>query len=87
MTAPQMEAPGPASGVAGQAQEGNTSTAIVSAFDPHGKAIARAKAEAARAGCGLYELACGGFLLTRGMHRELPDLRSVHRVLQQMGAR
>ena len=86
MTAPIVEAPSPIA--AGQAQgQSTTDHAIVSAFDPHGKAIARAKAEAARAGCGLYELACGGFLLTRGMHRELPDLRSVHRVLQQMGAR
>ena len=40
------------------------------------------------AGCGLYRLAGGGWLLTRwSLCRELPDLAAVGAVLRAMGVR
>lgn len=46
------------------------------------------EAQAARAGCVLYALPSGGYLLSRwSMVRELPDLRAVSLLLTTMGAR
>jgi len=54
----------------------------------NGKAFATLAARAARAGCGLYALASGNYLLTRWqMVRELPDLRAVGQLLDAMGVR
>ncbi|MDE2457058.1 MAG: hypothetical protein KGL43_25995 [Burkholderiales bacterium] len=50
------------------------------------KAFATMRAIAAGAGCGLYALAGGGFLLTRwGMAKELPSLGDVRSLLARMG--
>ncbi|MBK7061334.1 MAG: hypothetical protein IPH51_12730 [Rubrivivax sp.] len=52
------------------------------------KEAARVRAIAALAGCGLYRLAGGGWLLTRwSLCRELPDLAAVGAVLRAMGVR
>jgi hypothetical protein len=52
------------------------------------KNIATLKAKAALAGCSLHELSGGGFLLCRwGLSRELPDLRAVNALMEQIGAR
>ena len=54
--------------------------------DPADKQYQTVRAIAARAGVELYELAEGGYLLTRwNMHRELPDLRAVVELLRRMG--
>lgn len=86
MAAPNVEAPSPIA--AGQAQEQTTQNpGIVSAFDPHAKSLAHATARAALGGFTLHELAGGGYLLGRGMTRELPSLHAVHLMLASMGVR
>lgn len=54
--------------------------------DDGGKAFATVQARAALAGCSLYELADGGFLVSR-LHlcRALPDLGAVNVLLRQVG--
>ena len=51
------------------------------------KSLATLKAQAARAGYLLHELADGGFIITRWAQstRALPDLRSVRAVMSRMG--
>lgn len=52
-----------------------------------GKTIATWTATLALHGHGLYRLASGGFLVTRGgLTRELPDLRAVASLARQIGA-
>lgn len=59
--------------------------AIEAAADHERKEFASAAAEAARAGCSLFELAGGGYLLARcAMARELADLRAVRQLLARM---
>ena len=86
-TAPVESATPGGSGQALQGDRGTVSTPIVSAFDSQRKSFEHARALAALAGCTLHELASGGYLLGRGMCRELPDLRAVHTLLAQMGVR
>lgn len=83
----------PAEGVDGGGEQEKDCAAH---FDGHapasqvddGKAFATLAARAARAGCGLYALASGNYLLTRWqMVRELPDLRAVGQLLDAMGVR
>ncbi len=82
--APQMQTPAGA-GAAG-AQETEADGAIVAQQAEPDKEGAKAIALAALAGCGLYRLASGAWLLTRwGLAKECPDLRSVHALLQRMG--
>ena len=85
MTAPDVRTP-PARG-ANAEDLGTQSTAIVSAYDPHAKSLAHATARAALGGFTLHELAGGGYLLGRGMTRELPSLHAVHLMLASMGVR
>ena len=85
MTAPEVRTP-PARGA--NAEDQRTDAAIVTGGDAERKAFATMQAQAARAGCGLHELASGAFLLTRwGLSRELPDMRAVAGLLAQMGVR
>lgn len=55
-------------------------------LDDSGKAFATARARAALAGCSLYELADGGYLVSR-LHlcRAVPDLGAVNVLLRQVG--
>jgi hypothetical protein len=85
MTAPDVRT-SPARGTFTEDQ-GTQNPGIVSAFDPHGKALAHATARAALGGFTLHELAGGGYLLGRGMNRELPSLHAVHLLLASMGVR
>ena len=65
---------------------GTTNEVIVYGGTCLDKSLAALQAEAALAGCGLYPLACGGWLLTRwGMAKECPDLRAVAALLARMG--
>lgn len=80
---PDVAAPGEVG--TGQAHAGQTESnaAIVYAIDAECKELARLKACAALAGCSLYELADGAYLLCRGaLSRELPDLRAVAELLR-----
>ena len=53
-----------------------------------GKALRTMQARAALAGCALYELGEGGFLVGgRGYSKAAPDLRSVGDMLRQIGGR
>ena len=70
-----------------QTPENTTNPTIVRSYDPHGKALAHATARAALGGFTLHELAGGGYLLGRGMNRELPSLHAVHLLLASMGVR
>jgi len=55
--------------------------------DSAAKALGTLKAQAARMGSAVYELADGTFLVTRwNLQRELPDLRAVAALLRQMGS-
>lgn len=84
MAALKMDAPGPVA--AGQAQEKDTNTVILPQDGESSKAESTTAVLAAFQGCGLYRLANGCWLLTRaGLCRELPDLRSVRALLQQIG--
>jgi hypothetical protein len=76
----------PDSAGAGQAQGYiSADSEIIGATDADRKVVKNARALAACDGCELYELAAGGFLLTRaGMTRELPDVRAVLSLLQQL---
>jgi hypothetical protein len=66
--------------------EDQSDSADCAAFDADRKAIAIAKAQAARAGCSLNELACGGFLVCCcGMSKELPCIRAVGALLRRIG--
>ena len=84
MSRPNVGAPD--SAATGQAQGYSTADAeIIGVAETDRKAIDNARALAACDGFGLYELAAGGLLLTRaGMTRELPDVRAVLTLLQQM---
>ena len=84
MSCPKVEAPH--SIAASEAQGYSTADAeIIGVAETDRKAIDNARALAACDGFGLYELAAGGLLLTRaGMTRELPDVRAVLTLLQQM---
>ena len=64
---------------------------IIGAVLPGGNADDKAevsmRARAALAGCGLYQLADGCFLLTKwGLAKTCPDLRSVGALLARLGA-
>lgn len=67
------------------AGQSKLSTKIVSDSDGYGKAEASMQARAAQAGCGLFRLADGEFLLTKwGMAKSCPDLRSVSALLNRL---
>lgn len=69
-----------------QTPEDTTNTHILADLDAGRKAYVTMQATAATAGCALYELSTGKFLLTRwGLSRELPDLRAVGALLAQLG--
>jgi len=56
--------------------------------DANGKALSAMAARAALAGCALYELGEGGFLVGgRGYSKAAPDLRAVGDMLRQIGGR
>lgn len=79
----QMEAPGEAVAAATQAQGKITQAAIVS--DQAEKLKALLIERAARAGISVHE-SFGGFVIGRGMLREVPDVRALSRCLDAMGA-
>lgn len=70
-----------------QTPENTTNPTIVRSYDPHAKALAHATARAALGGFTLHELSSGGYLLGRGMARELPSLNAVHQALAALGVR
>jgi hypothetical protein len=84
------EAPPVASGKGFRVQEsaGSEHCASPAAEDQATGRFSTLAAHAAIAGCGLHELAGGGYLLCKwGMARELPDLRAVSALMRQMGIR
>ena len=84
MSRPQMEAPDAAATGSGAGHR-TKDIEIIGVAEADRKAVDNARALAACDGFGLYELAAGGFLLARaGMTRELPDVRAVLNLLQQM---
>jgi len=77
-----------AEGFRNQGKTDNTHCAGPTAADQPIGRFSTLAAHAAIAGCGLHELAGGGYLLCKwGMARELPDLRAVVALMRQMGIR
>lgn len=76
-----------ARGQAGQLENQKSGNrAYCAARDAVGKAIPTMKAQTARAGRSLHELACGGFLLCRwGMSKELRGPCAVGDLLRRIG--
>ena len=78
----EMKTPGAAVGAATRAGMDSTEAAILC---DHGDQIkARLFARAASAGISIYE-SFGGYVIGRGVQREIPDLRSLSRCLGAMG--
>ena len=75
-------------GIKGQAEAERSNRTGDAATAQTRKDLADMAALAARAGCGLYLLASGRYLLTcRQMVRELPSLHAVGQLLDTLGAR
>ena len=81
MRAPQMQTPG------GGLASADTKTTNSVDFTDTAKTVATLRAQFARQGHEVYELADGGFLVSRwGMTRHLPDLRALAAFGRQIGA-
>lgn len=83
MRSAQMETPGIAVGAVIQAQKQSTDASIIN--EPGDQLKAHLLTRAARAGVNVFEMASGGFAVGRS-YFEVPDLRSLRRVLAQLGA-
>lgn len=86
---PDVAAPGAVAAATGRGErtgdDGRIAPAAVEQLDAARKAFLTVRAEAARAGCALYELAGGGYLLCRwSLSRELPDLRAVTALVRRV---